>query len=485
MNPQLLFSDYFELDSKTVDEYGALNICIKADLPLFIDPFLLFSSEKAEYQDLHDQIVGHLIALKKIASSSSSSDLQLFQFPEIKQNWLGLCKWGNNGRGLGPKFATNLMAAFNGFYSTFGSETVSETSHIEKLTLVGSGIGRDFISDFTANLMLEFLLKFTETFAKKHLKKEHRKEFSVRCNFNSELLVWTPKTFELPYFFKEESGDFILLTPLDILTKDDAFICHSDFTGQFRRITSALENSSLREKVNIFFQKRLPINPRKDDMSLAIDATVGEFPEILDHYIKLKEREKDKASGISSEKVEKLKSELLETMSEFCLHLVSNSTFYELAPTTYQAALDRAHFLKTVIEDNDGYRIFYKDGKAIASEDTIQRIFRLTWFASPIDINAEVNNGRGPADYKVSFGEGDSTIIEFKLGSSTSLKKNLLNQTEIYKKASKSISDIKVILCYTKSELAKVDRILKAINQQGAGNIVIIDATKKLSASKV
>jgi hypothetical protein len=138
-----------------------------------------------------------------------------------------------------------------------------------------------------------------------------------------------------------------------------------------------------------------------------------------------------------------------------------------------------------VIEDNNGYRIFYKDGQPISSEDTIQRIFRLTWFASPLDVNSEVNNGCGPADYKISYGDRDSTIVEFKLGKSSSLKKNLLNQTEIYKKASRSISDIKVILCYTEAEIAKVKRILKSINQEDAENIFIIDATKKYSASKV
>ena len=142
-------------------------------------------------------------------------------------------------------------------------------------------------------------------------------------------------------------------------------------------------------------------------------------------------------------------------------------------------------YLKEVIENNDGYRIFYKQGKAIASEETIQRIFRLTWFATSFDVNSEVNNGRGPADYKISYGERDSTIVEFKLASSSSLKKNLLNQTEIYKKASKSINDIKVILCYTNSEIDKVNRLLRTIKQEGAENIIIIDATQKISASKV
>ena len=67
---------------------------------------------------------------------------------------------------------------------------------------------------------------------------------------------------------------------------------------------------------------------------------------------------------------------------------------------------------------------------------------RLSWLASPIDVNSEVNNGRCPADYKVSYGERDSTIVEFKLASSTSLERNLANQTDIYKRASNSFDSL-------------------------------------------
>ena len=467
MSIKLLFSEYFEIDSEAIDGYGALNICIDADLPLFIDPFLMFSSEKEEYIELHEQVVGHLIKLKEFATNNPSIDIRLFQFPEIKQNWLGLCKWGNNGRGLGPKFARDLIKAFNGFYSNFGNETVTSSSHIEKLTLVGAGIGRDFISDFTANIMFEYLLGFTQEFALNHLQEHQRKEFSVRCQFDTELMIWKPKTFFLPYFYLED-GDFILLTPLDILTKDEAFICHSDLRNQFRKITNSLENSSLRDSINMYFQKRLPVQAKQKDIERAISATIQQFPEILDYYISHKENTKDKAAKVSSEKIDKIKSELISTLSEFCNKVLDSSEFFSIKPTTYEAALQRALYLKDVIENNDGYRIFYKSGKAIASEDTIQRIFRLTWFATPYSVDAEVNNGRGSADYKISYGDRDSTIVEFKLAASSSLKRNLLNQTEIYKKASKTINDIKVILCYTSSEIAKVNRILKAMKQEGA-----------------
>jgi hypothetical protein len=484
MSVKLLFSEYFEVKEAVVDAYGALNICLDADLPLFIDPFLLFSSEKEEYKNLHDKIVGHLVGLKTLASENSNIDLRLFQFSEVKQNWLGFSKWGNNGKGLGPKFAHNLVSAFRGFYSSFGDEVISNSSHIEKLTLVGSGIGRDFISDFTANLILEFLLEYTQKFALTYLSENQRKEFSVRCIFDDTLKVWKPKSFVLPFFYLD-NGDYILLTPLDILTKDESFICHADLHSQFSRITNAIENSSLRASINSFFQQRIPFDAKRKDIEKAINATIQAYPEILDYYIRYKENTKDTASRVSKEKVEKIKRELISTLVSFCKTVEENSKFFDIKPDSYEAALQRVHFLKSVIEDNDGYKVFYKDGKPIASEETIQRIFRLTWFASNFDVNAEVNNGRGPADYKISYGERDSTIVEFKLANSSTLKRNLLNQTGIYKKASKSINDIKVILCYTQGDIAKVNRVLREIDQEGAQNIVIIDATKKASASKV
>ena len=85
----------------------------------------------------------------------------------------------------------------------------------------------------------------------------------------------------------------------------------------------------------------------------------------------------------------------------------------------------------------------------------------------------------------MSFGSGDSTIVEFKLAKSSSLKRNLENQTDIYKSASKSASDISVVLCYTSSDIRKVNKVLKEIQKENHENIIVIDATRKASASKV
>ena len=61
---ELYFSDYFEVKPMALEEYGAFNISVVTDLPLFIDPFLLFNSEKPEYQALHEGIIEYLIFLR-------------------------------------------------------------------------------------------------------------------------------------------------------------------------------------------------------------------------------------------------------------------------------------------------------------------------------------------------------------------------------------------------------------------------------------
>lgn len=45
-NIKVYFSDYFDVEEDVIDDYGAVNISLINDIPLFIDPFLMFNSEK-------------------------------------------------------------------------------------------------------------------------------------------------------------------------------------------------------------------------------------------------------------------------------------------------------------------------------------------------------------------------------------------------------------------------------------------------------
>jgi hypothetical protein len=162
------FSDFFNVPVASVEKYGAFNISLLADLPLFVDPFLLFNSKKPAYRKLHDEMIRYLRFLR---DKSSDADLDphligaWYLFPEVSQNWLGFSKTGNQGRGLGKVFAGALHQNLGALFRDFGSEKVTKGSHLEKLCLIREGVGKDNISDFTNNLIHRFLLDYTQDFA--------------------------------------------------------------------------------------------------------------------------------------------------------------------------------------------------------------------------------------------------------------------------------------------------------------------------------
>ena len=66
---KIYFSDYFDVSSNILEEYGAINISLINDIPLFIDPFLLFNSEDPKLREIHDEMQ---IPLRRHADSANS-----------------------------------------------------------------------------------------------------------------------------------------------------------------------------------------------------------------------------------------------------------------------------------------------------------------------------------------------------------------------------------------------------------------------------
>lgn len=479
------FTDFFEVDRKSLDSYGAYNISLINDLPLFIDPFLIFNSKKPEYKELHDEIIRYVAFLRDEASSKSiQSGLMRawYRFPEVKQNWLGYSKSGNGGSGLGEKFALALHENLGTIFHDFGNEKITKGSHLEKLCLIKDGVGKDNISDFTVNLIKGFLCHYTQRFAEEFIDKRFVREVPVsHAMFNYRTGSWETHRYRLPF----RSGDFVLLTPKDILTKDEAWINKSDLIHDFDDIASALPNDALRSQVDRYLQSQLPKDPKKKEIHHAVAATLRKFPQLIDHYIRFKEDHGEQATSISTQKIDETR-QAFENGVRDLVALLDKQGFYAVTESSYEAAHRRVAYLKHVIEDNNGYRVFYVKGKPIQRESDLHVMYRLTWFASVQDVNSEVDNGRGPVDYKISNGSSDSSLVEFKLASNSKLKQNLKSQVEIYKRANATDKAIKVILCFNEAEQVKVSAILNELKLTGNKDIVVIDAdpTNKVSGSK-
>lgn len=163
---RIYFTDFFGVPPDVLADYGAFNVACIVDLPLFIDPFLLFTSRKPEYQNLHNEIIRYLSFLRDQSVKGNVSDGLLeawYCFREVSQNRLGFCLSGSGGHGLGMDFARALNENLHQLFSDFGQEKVTKGSHLEKLVLIRDRVGRDNISDFTTNLIKEYLLEYTQT----------------------------------------------------------------------------------------------------------------------------------------------------------------------------------------------------------------------------------------------------------------------------------------------------------------------------------
>lgn len=488
---ELYFSDALGVAEETLEEYGAFNISLINDLPLFIDPFLLFNSDNPTYRALHDRIIRYIRFLKDMAEEGPIRPGLLenwFVFREVKQNWLGFSLVGNQGSGLGIDFARALHDNLHSIFANFGEERIARASHLEKLCLIRDGVGRDNISDFTTNLIKNYLLEYTQTFSQAHIDASLRKKVSVnRVTFNYETRSWERGIFDLPYY----NGDFVILTPKDILTKEETWINKSDLVNDFDTIADAIPNAQLRDHVNEYLIRMLPRDPRKSpsqkDIREAVSHTVLHFPELIDYYIRYKEDHGDEAIALSGQQVKEVENVFIHKLRRFAQTLLEITDFYKIIGDTYDEAKERVLYLKDVIENKGGHRLFYDaSGQPIRRESDLQILFRLTWIGTSSDVSREVNDGRGPVDFKISRGKWDKSLVEFKLAKNTHLRTNLEKQTAIYEKASDAPRSLRVILFFTNEELDRVDKILSELKLTNNPDIILIDgrSSNKPSGSK-
>lgn len=333
------FSDYFDIDESVIDSYGAVNISLINDLPLFIDPFLLFNSKKAEFQKIHQEMIDYLFFLQKQSQKhptlSSGMLKAWFSFSEVKETWLGFSLSGNFGRGMGSDFATGLYNGLKTIFKDFGRETVTKGHHVEKICLINSRVGRDKISDFTTNFAKHYLLEYTQKFARNYLSKEQCDTFMVgKAYFNWKTKTWASDSYYLPKY----NGDYVLLTPKSMLTRDETFINRNDMIRNLQKIAPAISDDALRFELETYFQEVLSRNNKEINQSEkehAAESFIRSHPELIDYYIKYKEDNESQATSVSKEKVQEV-TQLFNTQIHQLIDILRDNTdFYNTVPNAY------------------------------------------------------------------------------------------------------------------------------------------------------
>lgn len=209
VNPRL--SDVFGLVIKQ-DEVDFVVPHLREDLPLYLDPFLLWKSGRADYQALHVALLGFVDEVRKhvLAGSMTKARMLLAEVSEPVELGLGYAAGTKRGSALGP-------ATISGIVETFRQMPQLEASaleHLEILALLVPGIAEDRISDLTASIIKGWLAEFTESRCHQHGIPTNRHRI---LSWDADRLDWRPLEVRLPV--NPNDGSPILLAPLDLLRR--------------------------------------------------------------------------------------------------------------------------------------------------------------------------------------------------------------------------------------------------------------------------
>lgn len=145
---------------------------------------------------------------------------------------------------------------------------------LEKLGLLSGGVGRDHLSDFATNLIKGYLLKYTEEFAVANLQPGQVKRVHVdRVSFDYDKRRGQSGHFTLPW----HEGDYVILTPCEILTRDEAWINQGDMLSQFFQLRASLPDEHLRAQVNDHLLQQINEKSTQEERKAAALQTIEQF----------------------------------------------------------------------------------------------------------------------------------------------------------------------------------------------------------------
>lgn len=129
------------------------------DIPLYVDPFLLWKSPSQMDNGLHATIIDSFNYIGYLASKGNKADAinQLVLASECDAVGMGASKT-RKGRRIGNSVANEIVSLFE----EIPQLKSSGFSHIEEIQLLVDKVAKDRISDLACNFMSSFLIDYTQ-----------------------------------------------------------------------------------------------------------------------------------------------------------------------------------------------------------------------------------------------------------------------------------------------------------------------------------
>ena len=177
------------------------------DIPLYLDPFLLWRSPSQQDQSLHTSLVICFDHLRSLAQKGREAEAvnNLILASECDEVGFGVSA-KRRGKRIGAGTANEILALFS-HVPEYGK---SGFAHFEEIQLYVDGISKDRISDIACNFLKSFLIDFTIDQCHEHGIPLADVRLESLYNYKAQRFD-TDTRVELPV--RPDSGEPILLVP--------------------------------------------------------------------------------------------------------------------------------------------------------------------------------------------------------------------------------------------------------------------------------
>lgn len=461
-------NEYFEVSLDDYEKTGAFNPIIGIDSLFFVDPLLLSKTDIPEFKNSLEKVRNYfseiIILLKTKNPKAKALALDKLLLKEVKGIGIGYGNESDDGSAIGPELARRLLMTAEELIEM----GITTPFIFEIMGLFEEDFGPDRLSDALTRILICEIYEYSERITK---------EFNIKN-------VLTVKTYEKEYLLAKnpEKNKPILFIPEEILR--DLPVANS-----FEEISAIAEfNEGLRKKFNSIIadcfvdpEKR----PKKSEIRSYLLADKNKIGTVISSY------ELCKPDAYSFETDPKglyyWPEKARELVEQIPINLPQSPTGDEFEDIVKKIV----YGFKTFIETKGGWRSLYNNERKALNESHAGHFFYATALGycqnCDIDISPQSNAGQGPVDFKLSKGHRKKIVVEIKLTSGQVLH-GYEKQTRIYEKSEEAMGSYYIVVKVTEKSKAlnEVISINKCEEKEGKKHplLVIIDGTKKLSASK-
>lgn len=392
------FSDAYSIQPDPNADWFDPDLTV--DTKLFVDPFLLLKAGVA-WQSAHAELVAHFAhCYQLVARAAGPQSLyakaahRLLTFPEPYEFGLGYSVGSTRGAGgsLG-----NARSIADGIAVAVAAG-LQAPDHIEEIGILNEGFGADRISDATLNILKRHFVAYTQGIAEQLAVPLHAHKLR-NAGVDLANARWLDEFHDLPT--NPRTGSPVLLVPKRLMRDLPTLNAEDWFQSDV--------NEEVRTSLNLQIGETIP---KREIVRLA-----RRHPERVREWARNQTSRQD------------LKGYDFGQDPKGVVGYDEAADFAELHPLPPLGAPDSqgdlstlvAHVLemfKLFIEQQGGWRLLWNGDGSEKNEEAAQLLFMamarhyLRLFG--VEVDREVELGRGPVDFKVTGGHSIRLLIEVK-----------------------------------------------------------------------